>query len=87
MPTVGVDPTHLEVVDHARPTLKRRVRAGDAAVFGVVAKIIDAAKSMNAIVATTYWLMGRHLVEFEQAGTERVEYGATLKARLGMDSA
>ena len=92
MPIVGVDPTHLEVTDHARPTLKRRVRAGDAAVFGVVAKIIEAARntaarSVIATITAAYRLIGRHLVESEQAGTERAEYGATLKAKLAMDLA
>ena len=54
------------------------------AVFGDVSKIIDAAKesairSVNAAMTAAYWLVGHRIVEFEQSGEERAEYGAALK--------
>ena len=60
------------------------------AVFGDVSKIIDAARdsaarSVNAAMAAAYWLIGHRIVEFEQSGEERAEYGAALIERLAQD--
>ena len=60
------------------------------AVFGDVSKIIDAAResavrSVNAAMTAAYWLIGRRIVEFEQSGEERAEYGAALIERLAED--
>ena len=60
------------------------------AVFGDVSKIIDvakesAARSVNAAMTAAYWLIGRRVVEFEQSGEERAEYGAALIERLAQD--
>ena len=60
------------------------------AVFGDVSKIIDAAResvarSVNAAMTTAYWLVRRRIVEFEQSGEERAEYGAALIERLAED--
>lgn len=33
----------------------------------------------------TYWLIGRHIVEFEQNGQEKSEYGTNLLSRLSKD--
>ena len=60
------------------------------AVFGDVSKIIDAAResaarSVNAAMTAAYWLIGRRIVEFEQSGEERAEYGAALVEKLAED--
>ena len=60
------------------------------AVFGDVSKIIDAAResasrSVNAAMTAAYWLIGRRIVESEQSGEERAEYGAALIERLAQD--
>ena len=60
------------------------------AVFGDVSKIIDAAResaarSVNAAMTAAYWLIGRRIVESEQSGEERAEYGAALIERLAED--
>jgi hypothetical protein len=36
------------------------------------------AHSVNTILVQTYWLIGRHIVEFEQGGKEKAEYGSFL---------
>ena len=36
------------------------------------------AKSVNTILVQTYWLIGRHIVEFEQQGKQKAEYGTFL---------
>ena len=60
------------------------------AVFGDVSNIIDAARdsaarSVNAAMTAAYWLIGRRMVEFEQSGEDRAEYGAALVERLAED--
>ena len=59
-------------------------------VFGDVSGIIDAARrsaarSVNAVMTAAYWLIGRHIVEFEQEGEVRAEYGTALIGRLSAD--
>ena len=60
------------------------------AVFGDVSKIIDAAResaarSVNAAMTAAYWLIGHRIVEFEQSGEERAEYGTALIESLAED--
>ena len=60
------------------------------AVFGDGSKIIDAAResavrSVNAAMTAAYWLVGHRIVEFEQSGEERAEYGTALIERLAAD--
>ena len=61
-------------------------------VFNDVAGLIDtarrsAARSVNAVMTAAYWLVGRYIVEFEQAGDERAEYRTALIERLATDLA
>ncbi|MDY0074084.1 MAG: PDDEXK nuclease domain-containing protein [Thauera sp.] len=44
-----------------------------------------AARSVNALMTASYWEIGRRIVEFEQGGKERAEYGTALLARLAVD--
>ncbi|MBN7811200.1 DUF1016 family protein [Algoriphagus sp. H41] len=43
------------------------------------------ARSVNTILVQTYWLIGRHIVEFEQGGKEKAEYGSFLFEHLSRD--
>jgi len=43
------------------------------------------ARSVNSILTATYWEIGRRIVEFEQGGKARAEYGEQLLKRLGAD--
>ena len=45
------------------------------------------ARTVNAIMTVTYWEIGRRLVEFEQGGKKRAEYGKALLKRLSKDLA
>ena len=79
--------------DRRQPSLRRPSLSHDASyqvVCGDVSKIIDAAResasrSVNAAMTAAYWLVGRRIVEFEQSGGERAEYGAALIERLAED--
>lgn len=44
-----------------------------------------AARSVNAILTGTYWEIGRRLVEHEQGGEARAEYGQALMEQLSRD--
>lgn len=45
----------------------------------------QAMRSVNTILVETYWYIGRHIVEFEQSGKEKAEYGTELLDRLSKD--
>jgi len=44
-----------------------------------------AARSINSVLAATYWEIGRRIVEHEQGGQARAEYGGKLLERLSKD--
>jgi predicted nuclease of restriction endonuclease-like (RecB) superfamily len=43
------------------------------------------ARSVNAIMTATYWSIGRHIVEFEQAGKSKAKYGEEVVDQLAVD--
>lgn len=43
------------------------------------------ARAVNSILTATYWEIGRRIVEFEQGGEARAEYGAEVLLRLARD--
>jgi len=45
----------------------------------------DAIKAINAELVKANWEIGRHIVEYEQHGHERAEYGSDLLSRLSKD--
>jgi len=45
----------------------------------------NAIKAVNAYLVKVNWEIGRHIVDFEQQGNERAEYGSELLARLSTD--
>lgn len=45
----------------------------------------QAARAVNAILTATYWEIGRRIVEYEQSGKSRAEYGEELLKRLSQD--
>lgn len=44
-----------------------------------------AAVEVNSILVQTYWEIGRYIVQFEQGGNEKPEYGSQLFDRLAED--
>lgn len=44
-----------------------------------------AARSVNALMTATYWKIGQRIVELEQQGETRAEYGKRIVERLAMD--
>ena len=55
-------------------------------VVGLVAAARGvAARTVNAVITTTYWSIGRRIVEQEQHGAARAGYGEELVRRLSLD--
>ena len=59
-------------------------------ILGDISTVIDtarrsAARSVNCAMTAAYWLVGRRIVEFEQKGEKRAEYGEELIERLSAD--
>jgi len=60
------------------------------ALIGDIAELLTtarhtAARTINALMTATYWEIGRRIVEHEQSGAERAEYGEELLTRLSAD--
>lgn len=61
-----------------------------ASVLGEVVGLMEqarhaAARSINSILTTAYWQVGRRIVEYEQGGSQRAAYGESLIKRLATD--
>jgi hypothetical protein len=59
-------------------------------VLADVVRVIEearraAARSVNAVITATYWLVGRRIVELDQRGEARAGYGEALLKRLSAD--
>lgn len=44
-----------------------------------------AVRYVNTALVATYWLIGRRIVEYEQKGKERAEYGEALLEKISKD--
>jgi len=69
------------------PPVNRSLSAALDALLGQVRALIQAARqqalrAVDTVQVRTYWEIGRHIVEFEQGGAERAEYGEKLIPRL-----
>ena len=59
----------------------------------IVSELVDlvesarrfSARSVNAVMTATYWEIGRRIVEVEQRGKKRAEYGEALLKKLASD--
>jgi predicted nuclease of restriction endonuclease-like (RecB) superfamily len=59
-------------------------------LVGGISELLEAARrasarAVNAFMTATYWEVGRRIVEFEQGGEKRAEYGEELLDRLAVD--
>lgn len=76
------------MTDHNIPAM--RAPADYAAIHGDIVALLEAARcaaarSVNAVMTASYWEIGRRIVEFEQGGKDRAEYGQSLLKRLSAD--
>jgi len=71
-------------------TSKPKQPPGYAHLVESLGGLIDAARqrvaqTVNAEMVGLYWEIGRHVVEYEQGGSDRAEYGKSLLQTLGKD--
>ncbi|WP_394835832.1 PDDEXK nuclease domain-containing protein [Pendulispora rubella] len=71
-------------------SIKRQTLPEYDVLLADVARVIEdarraAARSVNAVMTATYWLVGRRVVEHEQGGRARADYGEALLERLSAD--
>ena len=76
------------MTDRTTPAVPEQ--ADYAAIHGDIVALLEAARraaarSVNALMTASYWEIGRRIVEFEQGGRERAEYGKALLKRLSAD--
>ena len=45
----------------------------------------SSARAVNALMTATYWETGRRIIEFEQRGAKRADYGKELLQSLSVD--
>ncbi|MFT4243658.1 MAG: PDDEXK nuclease domain-containing protein [Acidovorax sp.] len=73
-----------------RPAKAAPLDAAYGGIHGDIVALLQAARrttarSINALMTASYWEIGRRIVEFEQGGKGRAEYGTALLARLAVD--
>ena len=77
----------------ARRKRKSELKTNGDHYSDVLASMVDllesarraSARAVNCVMTATYWEIGRRIVEFEQGGDERAEYGVGLIQRLAKD--
>jgi predicted nuclease of restriction endonuclease-like (RecB) superfamily len=58
--------------------------------LGTIASVVEQARhsvaqKINATLTATYWLIGQRIIEYEQSGHARADYGSELLKRLSRD--
>jgi predicted nuclease of restriction endonuclease-like (RecB) superfamily len=71
-------------------SLRGGIASGYSALLEDLARLLQSARrasarAVNALMTATYWEIGRRIVEFEQRGAQRAEYGTELLAKLSAD--
>lgn len=66
------------------------VAKGYDALLGGISRILETGRSqaawtLNSIMSAVYWEVGRRIVEFEQAGRARADYGERIIEQLSID--
>jgi predicted nuclease of restriction endonuclease-like (RecB) superfamily len=72
------------------PNKKADLVPGYNAILSDIAGLLEsarraAARSVNAVITATYWEIGRRLVEYQQQGRKRAEYGEKVLKKLSAD--
>ncbi len=78
-------PDGTENIPTAGPETYDRLMAGISGLLDEARRTV--VRSANHVIVSTYWEIGRRIVEFEQGGIARAIYGKELLPRLGRDLA
>lgn len=74
-------------MSRSRPGKSRPLPASYPGLVGDIGALLEtarraSARAVNALMTATYWEIGRRIVEFEQGGKKRADYGVELLERL-----
>ena len=74
----------------SKKTVSKALSEEYGGLIGGIAELLEAsrriaARTVNALMTATYWEIGQRIVEFEQRGKKRAEYGEELLQRLAQD--
>jgi hypothetical protein len=74
----------------ARKSIPASAGLGYDAVLDDIVELVESARrssarAVNSLITATYWAIGRRIVEQEQHGQARADYGAALMDRLAAD--
>jgi predicted nuclease of restriction endonuclease-like (RecB) superfamily len=74
----------------SKPAVAKVAMDDYSGLIGGIGELLEAARrasarAVNAFMTATYWDIGRRIVEFEQGGKKRAEYGQELLERLASD--
>jgi hypothetical protein len=91
----SIDHKHITAHSSEEPEqpMNPAKRSSIANYEGLLADVVDviadarraAARVVNATMTTTYWFIGRRIIEEEQRGSARADYGEQLVKRLALD--
>ena len=73
-----------DITHHGNPEIKYSslVSSIETLLNDAIAKVV---REVNQTIIITYWHIGSYIVEYEQGGKERAEYGTELLKRLSND--
>lgn len=78
--------TRKNATTRSHPTAPQPYRGLVGSIEGMLEDMRrTSARAINAIMTATYWEIGRRIVEYEQAGRTRAEYGEALLEALAHD--
>lgn len=88
--TSGAEMVPLPILDHAMTLTHIPKLTGYEHLLDGIVEVLEAARrgsvrTVNAIMTAAYWETGRRVIEFEQKGRFRAEYGEELLKRLADD--
>jgi len=79
-----------KIAEKKQVAVLRQADTGYGGLVGGIGALLERARrsstrAVNAVMTATYWEIGRRIVEHEQAGNKRAEYGEAVLARLAAD--
>ena len=84
-------PSSIDIYGNEKRKVKKNIEIENySSLITDLASLIEqgrktAVRYVNTALVATYWLMGRRIVEYEQKGKERAEYGEALLKKISAD--
>lgn len=82
---------YIDIFGNEKREVKRNIKTQNySTLITDLASLIEqgrkaAVRYVNTALVATYWFIGRRIVEYEQKGKERAEYGEALLKKISID--